>query len=184
MPHTILFSGHMIDQPDRATPRFPSSKEKAAGKAIRQELLKVLAINGSERCKGIAAAACGGDILFHESCQELAIPSEIYIGLPVDEFNKTSVSFAGEDWEARYRRLTQILPVHALFPEATADAGDSIWEKANNWMLQTALADGVAHSTFIALWDGNKGESGGTWQMIRMAEGHQVRTEIIDLSAI
>jgi hypothetical protein len=34
----LLFSGHLVDAPDRAKPRFPASKGFAAGEAIGQAL--------------------------------------------------------------------------------------------------------------------------------------------------
>ena len=74
MTHSILFTGHMIDKPDRPTPRFPASKEAAAAIAIRAALRKVMVEAGSDPLVGIAAAACGGDILFHEACRELKVP--------------------------------------------------------------------------------------------------------------
>jgi hypothetical protein len=118
---SILFSGQMIDNAGRPAPRFPASKAAAAGVAIRQALGKIIGTGGLAETagpagfRGIAAAACGGDILLHEACLDLHIPSELYLGLPVDEFDKTSVAFAGKNSQERYRRLTNLLPVHILF---------------------------------------------------------------------
>src|SRR5579872_3338945 len=126
MAYSLLFTGHMIDKPDRAAPRFPESAAGAAAEAIRGVLGKIVgacnpvafrgigADRGTVAFRGIAAAACGGDILFHEVCRELKIPSEIYLGIPVDAFEQTSVAFAGRDWIARYRKLVEELPVHIL----------------------------------------------------------------------
>ena len=184
MAEHILFSGHMIDKKGRSSPRFPASKAVAAGVANRGALEKILKGLSPSKFSGIAGAACGGDILFHEACRDLGIPSEVYLGMPVDEFNKTSVSFAGKDWEERYYRLVNTLPVHILFPEATADAKPEIWEKANEWMLKAALAGGGAHMTLIALWDGNRGETGGARQMIDAAKAQDARIEILDIKTI
>jgi hypothetical protein len=38
--HYLLFTGHMIDQPDRKKPRFPASKEVDAKEAIRKQVLE------------------------------------------------------------------------------------------------------------------------------------------------
>jgi hypothetical protein len=167
--HTILFSGHMIDKPGRSDPRFPASKEHAAVEKA-----------GEEKCSGIAAAACGGDILFHESCRSLGVPSEIYLGIPVDAFEQTSVAFAGVGWVERYRRLVSELPVHVLFPEATADAGDEVWAKANEWMLGAALEGGGSEMALIVLWDGEGGDGpGGTRHMVVTAKKIGADVEII-----
>ena len=182
MAYFILFSGHMIDKADRSSPRFPSSKEEAAGAAIRSEVEKVLQTAGASEIRGIAAAACGGDILFHEFCRELNIPSEIYLGIPVDAFEKTSVAFAGADWVKRYLRLVRDLPVHVLFPEATADAGDEVWERANEWMLEAALSEGGSRMTLIVLWDGEGGDGpGGTRHMVKVAKGEGATINKIDI---
>ena len=180
MPHYLLFSGHMIDKPGREPARFPASKAPAAGQAIYKSLEKATARIPAHDLRGIAAAACGGDILFHEACIKLHIPSEIYLGIPIPEFLKTSVAFAGTEWVARYHHLTQTLPVHVLFPNATAEAPSTIWEEANSWMLDKALSAGGENLTLITLWDGAKGETGGTAHMIQVAGAHRAAIEIID----
>jgi hypothetical protein len=183
MVHTLLFSGHMIDKPDRPTPRFPPYKEAAAAMAIRQAIQQAVAKKNPQDFHGIAAAACGGDILFHEACRTLRIPSELYLGIPVDAFEQTSVSFAGQQWTDRYQQLTRELPVHVLFPEATADAPNEVWEKANQWMLDTALADGGATLSLLVLWDGQGGDGpGGTLHMINVAKEQGATTDIIDIT--
>lgn len=184
MPHFVLFSGHMIDRPDRSMPRFPASKEAKASLAIRVALEKVRVAAGGSELRGIAAAACGGDILFHEACRELHIRSEIYLGLPVSIFEETSVRGCGPGWESRYRQLIGELPVHILVPGGKADTGDEIWEKANEWMLKAALSQGDAHLTIIVLWDGDEGDTGGTSQMVRVALAHQANVEMIDIRSL
>lgn len=180
MTHYVLFSGHLIDRPGRTPPRFPAAKAPAAARAIRSRLQKIKDAAGNTALQGIAAAACGGDILFHEACLDLKIPSRVCLGLPVEAFNKTSVAYASQDWEMRYRRLIQTLPVLILHPEYTADAPDTIWEEANRWMLDMSLVDGGQNLTMIALWDGNQGETGGTWHMIKVAGAHHAAIEHID----
>ena len=179
-PHTILFSGHLIDTELRQPPRFPSSKAPAVGMAIEQALQGILRSAGTSGVHGIAAAACGGDIVFHETCRTLGIPSGIYLGIPVDAFLQTSVAFAGQSWITRYQQLIRDLPVHILLPNATA-AGDELWEKANKWMLDTALAETGTNTTLLTLWDGQTKKPGGPGQMIEMARRQQVAISVIDI---
>ena len=182
MKHTILFTGHMIDSKDRKIPRFPANKEIAAREAIKKEL-------NDEREKykdqltGIAGGASGGDILFHEVCKEANISSEIYLALLEENYKKASVSFAGKEWENRFDKLTSNLPVHILSEEK--DINDSIWERANLWMLHEALKGGGKNMTLIALWDGQGGDGeGGTEHMVRVAKEEGEKTKVIDVNKL
>ncbi len=185
MAYSILFSGHMIDRPSKSIPRFPSSKEGVAAAAIRGAIARVAPLDLSEEIRGIAAAACGGDILFHEACRSLGVPSEVYLGISPDAFEKTSVAFAGAGWVERYRRLIRDLPVRVLFPKAKSDAGDEVWEKANEWMLKMALQSGGNELALIVLWDGQGGDRpGGTRHMVEMARRQGAVVEIIDVGRL
>ena len=185
MPHILLFTGHMIDRTDRPMPRFPPAKQGAAAFAIRTVLQQQVATYGAASLRGIAAAACGGDILFHEACRDLHIPGEIWLGIPPGAFEQTSVAFAGPDWVARYRKLVNILPVHVLHPGLDAGAPDSVWEEANQWMLTHSLATGGWNMTLIALWDGMKGDGmGGAEHMVGVAGAHHATIEIINVATL
>jgi len=46
---------------------------------------------------GIAGGACGSDILFHEVCESLGIPTQLFLALPKDKFHVESVDRAGRD---------------------------------------------------------------------------------------
>ena len=133
MNHWILFTGHMMDAEGRPEPRFPANKEKAARQELRKHLTKEKEATTSE-LKGIAGGACGGDILFHELCLELDIPTEMYLALPVEKFKEASVSFAGKEWDNRFDKLKEELPVYIL-PEEKENDSFNVWERANLWML-------------------------------------------------
>ncbi len=65
---------------------------------------------------GLTGGASGGDILFHEVCEELNIPSEMYLVLPKNDYVKASVADSGPDWVERFDRLCtklkpKILPI-------------------------------------------------------------------------
>lgn len=180
MQHIILFTGHMIDAPGRKATRFPQSKEPE----VRNEMARRI-----ERAKqnvktnpaAIAGAACGGDILFHELCLELQIPSEIYLALPIAEFKAESVSFAGGNWGERFDRLIGKLPVHVL-PKSVKKK--DVWKEANLWMLQETIAYSDDF-TLIALWDQEHGDGdGGTEQMVKTAQLKRGRVDIINIKTI
>ena len=66
----FLFSGHMVDAPDRSPPRFPPDKEPLAAAAIAK-LLDELGAGATD--VAISSGACGGDLLFVESCLQTQI---------------------------------------------------------------------------------------------------------------
>ena len=76
----FLFSGHMVDAPDRPTPRFPASKEPVAASAIAATL-DSLVCGASDL--GICGGACGGDLIFAELV--LARGAHLEMLLPFDE---------------------------------------------------------------------------------------------------
>lgn len=181
MKHSILFTGHMIDAPGRKKARFPAEKESKVMQAINDCLMQQTNRYGA--CMGIAGAACGGDIIFHERCQSAGIPSEIILAEPVDSFKKNSVTFAGGDWEKRFDRLINGLQVVTLLP--TVNSGLNIWENANNYMLSKALEHGSEHASLIALWDGEGGDGpGGTRHLVHAARAQKLRVQIIDITAL
>lgn len=178
MKHVVLFTGHMIDDKDRKIPRFPASKENAARGAIKNNLEKEKERH-NEHLMGIAGGASGGDILFHELCREMNIQSEVYLALPEAEYKKTSVSFAGQEWENRFEHLITNLPVHIL--DGSVGSDDNIWEETNLWMLNKALINGGENMTLLALWDGEGGDGeGGTEHMVQIAKQAGAKTIIID----
>lgn len=186
----ILFTGHMIDKPGRQEPRFPPEKEQEARNAIFNAVKHEL-----ERIEGpvvgISGGASGGDIIFHEVCEELKIPAELYLALPREKFLTESVQFAGPDWVNRFDRLFQKLPVHILaekkdLPNWLQKKKDySIWERNNLWMLYNALVNGGIKMSLIALWNGQGGDgSGGTEHMVKEAKERGAKTIIIDTQKI
>jgi len=182
MRHSILFTGHMIDENEREEPRFPANKEMA----VRSEILKKLVEENESTEKtltGIAGGACGGDILFHELCEEIGIRTEMYLAFPVEEYKKRSVSFAGAAWDIRFDKLTRKLPVHILPLEDRNK--DSVWAIANLWMLDHALKVEGRNMTLIALWDNNGGDGdGGTEHMINTSVVKGAKIKIIDINKI
>jgi hypothetical protein len=186
--HTILFTGHMIDRPGRTTPRFPDKKvddvKKAIKEAVKQELEKV-----KGPVIGLAGGASGGDILFHEVCDELGIKTLLYLALPRDQFVKESVAFAGPSWVERFDRLFtklswQVLSQTKELPNwLKRKQHYTIWERNNLWMLNQALDNGGLHMSLIALWDGKKGDAaGGTEHMVKEAEEKGAKTIPIDIN--
>ena len=168
MTHTLLFSGHRVDDPDRPIPRFPPQCVEQARREIGAAIDQAITEHGKDHLIGIAGAASGGDILFHEECRARGIPTTIYLALPADQYAKESVNSAGPEWTQRFHRLIEQGPVRILRDrdEPLPAENLSIWQRGNLWMLHDALANGGEHLTLIALWNGTAGDGpGGTAHM-------------------
>lgn len=163
----------MIDGPDRSSnPRFPAANELKVKTAIRDYLKEV-----AQPVRGIASGACGGDILFLETCLELGIPAEMYLPFVPAIFKKGSVSFAGKNWEERFDKLLYKLPVHII---ETSGGNENAYYQVNEWMLKEAMVNGYAHMTLMVVWNEIRNAAkGGTASMVAEAEKHQVKVKII-----
>lgn len=188
--HVLLFTGHMIDQANRAEPRFPAAKEPAAREEIAKKVTAEMARVGGPLV-GMAGCACGGDILFHEVCGELGIVTIIFLALPREQYIVSSVQHGGPHWVDRFtaliRRLeTRILAQTKELPGWLGEKnGYSIWQRNNLWTFFNASALGGANMTLIALWDGLGGDGpGGTEEMVRHARANGAKTIIIDTKSV
>ncbi|MGH7874187.1 MAG: tetratricopeptide repeat-containing protein, partial [Candidatus Binatia bacterium] len=174
-PRVILFTGHRIDLPDRPTPRFPAAKEEQA-RAMMLEAITAVKANADGKLFGIAGGASGGDILFHEVCEALNIPTQMYLVLPRNDYIKASVSDSGPVWVERFNRLYDKLKAKVLADSdrlprwLRAKKDYSIWQRSNLWMLHNALAISQDHLILVALWNGARGDGpGGTEDMVKRA---------------
>jgi hypothetical protein len=189
--HYILFTGHMIDAPDRSRPRFPPALEVAARQAIKEKIQEVMLEQEGKELIGIAGAACGGDIIFHEVCAQMGIASEVFLALPRESFINESVTFAGNNWLDRFDTLYTSRPIHILSKTKALPAWlqkrkpYDFWARANLWMLYNALANDSINMTLLALWDGKGGDGeGGTAHMVELAKQYGGSAERIDITAL
>lgn len=171
----FLFSGHMIDAPDRADPRFPADKESIAAARIG-ELLDSLGAGPDDLA--FAQGAAGGDILFAEACLARGVPFQMLLPLEEPDFIEASVlpSANGEAWRQRYLALRDklTLPPRIMpdelgpLPRDREGREMNAFERCNLWLLYSALAQGLSRVRFICLWNGGGGDgAGGTADMVR-----------------
>ena len=161
----VLFSGHMIDAPGRAKPRFPPDKEPVAAAAIAAALSD-LAIGPADLA--ICGGACGGDLLFAEAALAGAARLEIYIPFDEPTFFQKSVDFADKDWRARFSAAKARAALHVQPIElGPPPAGEDPYERNNRWMLDAASGFGADRLDFVCLWNGEGGDGpGGTRHMM------------------
>ncbi len=164
----ILFSGHMIDRPDRLTKRFPAEKESIAAQNIAAALDRLGA--GPEDL-ALAQGASGGDLLFLEACRQRNVRLQLLLPLPEPEFIQRSIlpSADGDKWRERFYRLKSGLKDEPrIMPDELGPLPDGVnpFERCNRWLLYTALSYGVTRVRFLCLWDGGGGDGpGGTAHM-------------------
>jgi hypothetical protein len=163
----VVFSGHMIDEPDRESPRFPSHLQDAVKSTIREWA------SSRRNLIGYSAAACGGDILFQEVIQELGGESQIVLPFSPQEFAKKSVEFAGEDWIARYERVLENATGVVVASPQRASSASNAFDLANQTMsglalVRSAILQPTCSATTnikpqgLVVWDGKPGGLGGT----------------------
>jgi tetratricopeptide (TPR) repeat protein len=192
----LVFTGHMIDAPGREKPRFPADREAAARQKIR-EAVEAEMKAGDGVSFGIAGGASGGDILFHEVCAELGVPTRLYLSLQPGLYVRESVQKAGPEWVERFRQLHSRMADEGsvrVLTEATdraeylpawlqAKPDYNIWQRVNLWMLHNALAaGGDDRVTLIALWDREPtGDGpGGTSDLVAKVEQRGAKAVIVD----
>jgi len=171
----LLFSGHMIDSPGRAEPRFPPSLERAAADRIEAVLDR---LGAGAPDIALTQGASGGDLLFAQACLRRGVPLQLLLPLPEPRFIEQSIlpSADGLQWKQRFLDLKPRLPWPpvTLPDEHAADP----FERCNLWLLATALAQGADKVRLVCLWNGAGGDGpGGTAHMVREVE--RLRGQVI-----
>ena len=161
----ILFSGHMIDAPNRATPRFPPQLEPKVAQAIATKLDEVQA---GPQDTAISSGACGSDILFAEAAHDRGAALRIYLPFEEPTFLEKSVNFADAEWPERFSAVTSRARLFIAPRELGPLPEDADpYERTNLWMLDEARRIGGANIVFICVWNGEEGDGpGGTKHMM------------------
>jgi hypothetical protein len=158
----LLFSGHMIDAPDRSDPRFPPDKEAIAADAIAKTLAEV---GTGHADLAICGGACGGDLLFAEAALARQLMLELYIPLRQEEFLANSIEFADANWRPRFFAVKSCASLHVTPDELGPIAADQDpYERNNLHMLEAATRFGSEKLDFICLWNGQVGDGLGRTQ--------------------
>jgi class 3 adenylate cyclase len=183
IPRVVVFSGHMIDQHSRPTPRFPPQLESIVYKAICDRLSKL------DARLGYASAACGSDILFLEAILELN--GEAHIVLPYDreQFIKNSVDIIpGGNWVERFEKVTKQATEVIVASNRKLQEGDVIYEYTNRLLHGLAKMRAEQLETELvplAVWNGKPSDSlGGTASAVEHWQQWGYEVEVIDLESI
>jgi class 3 adenylate cyclase/tetratricopeptide (TPR) repeat protein len=183
IPCVLVFAGHMIDRPDRPTPRFPSEFESAVAKEIQRK------IDMLKPGFGFASAASGSDIIFLEAMLDAG--AEVSVVLPYNEedFVRDSVDvIPNSKWRARFERaLTRSARVITASTQKIGISGIS-YEFCGQLLLGlAAIRCRQLDSTLIplAVWDEKPGDGpGGTASVVENWRKLGYEPEIINLEKI
>jgi len=179
----LLFSGHMVDAPDRKLPRFPAAKLPQATQAL-QQVLDALGVGAGDLL--LTQGAAGGDLLCAEACRARGARVQLLLPLDEPEFIERSVlpSAGGEDWRERFYALKAALSdAPRVMPDELGPLprGGNAFERCNLWLLYNALAWGPQRVRFICLWDGGGADGpGGTAHMYNEVKRRTGRVTWID----
>jgi hypothetical protein len=148
-----ICSGHMIDAPDRKTPRFPAGKAEAVRAKIAQQLEQW---NIGAGDLAVCDGACGADILFAEECLRRGARLRLLLAQEVDDFIRDSVRRAGNDWVRRFHALCDKAEVATQPERLGKEPNDvSIYARTNLWIINTARVEAADPGKIYALlvWD-------------------------------
>ena len=183
IPCVILFAGHMIDRPDRPSPRFPSELEPFVAREIRNK------INKLKPGFGFSSAACGSDILFIEAM--LDIDAKVSVALPYEkeQFIRDSVDFVpGSDWRARFETVLARVARIIVVSTQRLEIGGISYDFCNDMLLGLAAIHARQLDTPLvplAVWDGTPGDGpGGAASAVQNWQNLGYEPELVDLAKI
>ena len=178
LQQAIVVSGHMIDHPDRSSPRFPPEAEAAVTKTI------TAVFEGWGVGPGtllVSGGARGADIIAAELASAVGAEVWLLIAQPDDDFVPGSVRLPGTDWEERYRRLRTTCATRFQHDElGPAPTPEAAFERNNDWLLAVAQS-AAPRLRALAVWDGEPGDGpGGTSDFVDRARAMGATVAIID----
>ncbi len=183
IPKVAVFSGHMIDRPNRTQARFPAQLEPLVRDAIRARLLK----HGAGF--GYASAACGSDIIFLESMLEMG--GKTYVVLPYGEeqFKKDSVEITNNPrWVKRFEKVLQRAADVLLASDQPLEESVLSFEYTNLLLHGLASIRAERFETELvpmAVWDGKPGDGlGGTASVVQRWQQLGYEIELINLEEV
>jgi class 3 adenylate cyclase/tetratricopeptide (TPR) repeat protein len=177
----VVFSGHMLDEPDRKQPRFPAEREDDVKAAIRERL------DSMRATIGFSSAARGADILFLEAMLERGGAVHVILPWRRAQFIETSVRFNGgtpDHWPERFSAvLDRAASVHELgeLYMPSSEVGFDYCNLVLNGRARITARWLDLKFTPLALWDGAPGQPGGTGAFVEHWRRSGERVDIIRL---
>ena len=182
-PAVVIASGHMIDTPDRARPRFTPGEVPRVAAAIG-DIFDDWGVDASTTL--VCGGARGADILAAEAALDRGASVIVCLPLPLEEFIGASVELPDDrSWVDRLHAVLErsdVRPPHDFGRRAGAEG---VFTLNNSRMIElaNAMASGAPH--VLGVWDGRSGDGpGGTADVLgRCAPNNPDRVRIIDPTA-
>lgn len=180
-PRIVVFAGHRTDRPGRTVPRFPGGITERVKNRLRKVLI------GLKPDIGIASAADGSDLLFHECMQEMGKKTHVILPSPVEHFRKVLEKTVPEDWVHRFDRvLDNSSSIEVSSMSRFEHETESVYSLAADYMIEYAedmrqSIDGDLES--LVVWDEIPSEHpGGTGYTVSglRTMGHEPRRVSIE----
>lgn len=175
VPSVVVFAGHMMDRPDRTTPRFPPDLEPEVKRAILGRLRELNA------GFGYSSGACGSDLLFQECLREIGGRPGLVLPYPEADFIKDSVDLLpGSAWVGRFEEAVAKATETVVASPHRLTWGGVTYDYANHLLLGRAMMHARQLETDLvplAVWDGSPGDGpGGTASIVERWRklGHKV----------
>ncbi|MBQ7402968.1 MAG: hypothetical protein IJW05_05970 [Lentisphaeria bacterium] len=181
LPNIAVFSGHMIDSPERMIPRFPADAEEQ----VREKLAEI--VRKYNIRIAYVSCACGGDILFIE--EVLKNGGECFILPPVslESTIRNSVDIIpGADWRGRLEKILQndnVVLLESECEELGVEDDVIIYDFSNRFLFGAAILRAeMLHFPLcgVSVWNGEKsGMTGGTDSAIALWKAKGIPVEIV-----
>ena len=176
-----VFSGHMIDRPDRKIPRFPAYAEEQ----VRGELAAIIQKHRIQIA--CVSCACGGDIIFMEEVLKSGGECFVLPPFPLSETIKNSVDIIpGSNWKERLENILR--HENVILSESECDKIDevpdsAVYDSVNRFLLEAAdmIAQNLQLPLYgVTVWNLEKsGLPGGTDSAVALWKAKNIPVEIV-----
>jgi class 3 adenylate cyclase len=157
-PKVVVFTGHPLDHHEQTPPCFPARAESIVHQEIERQLDQL------QGQVGYCMGAAGSELIFAETLLEKG--GEVNLVLPCDleDFIRTSVSYAGPRWETRFRHILEKASSITYATQQPLLGQHLLYQFANQVLHGVAEMRAQYFGTrphLLALWDHKSGSLPG-----------------------
>ncbi|MCK5115698.1 MAG: hypothetical protein KAR44_03800 [Candidatus Aegiribacteria sp.] len=158
-PRIAIFAGHRIDRLGRTNPRFPEHITDRVKTRLKKKLIEM------KLDIGIASAADGADILFHECLQEMGKRTHVILPSPIEHFRTKILKSNNENWIERFDIvIQQANEIEVSSTSRFASDAIGVHQLSSDYMLEYSLDLTEAFDgelVPVVVWDKHSPKSAG-----------------------